>query len=244
MVIATLGLFWAVLLLAVGVPATGVMLAAGIGLGAALVVNYRHELAGLGGWGRRGASSVRAAVVRLGDLPWASLRSRSSDGVQRAREIGNRALALLAARAADARKALASEPDPKAAAWRLNQVSANLRQQGRTTEALERSESALTLFRELGHLRGQALTLNSMGLALARRGETAEAIARFEEALELLAALGDAHGEGQVMANLGALNRRQGDEDQARSYWEDALTRLDPDSPEHRQLAEQLRLAS
>ena len=264
--VAALGLFWATLLLAVGVPVlvvagAALMVVAGLlmacrgrqaarllgsGFERGRVRGFRHA----GGAAVRGMSGAGGRLVRaVGEARRASLAGRRAlaglDARRRARSAGA-VVGGLVERVDGIRTAVASrsKPDRRVEAWRLNQMSANLRGQGRTAEALERSEAALALFRELDDRRGQALTLNTMGLALARRGDTTTALARFEEALELLAWLGDRHGEGQVMANLGALNRRQGREEEARAYWQDALARLDPDSPERERIAEQLQLAS
>jgi tetratricopeptide (TPR) repeat protein len=273
--LAALALFWAILLLAVGVPRVAIaFVALAAGVAAVLALGGGSAARWLGSRARGiagGAQLVRARSpgARNFRRRAAHVASRSRDDLRRARrgaghsirgarralgglEAGRRArgagavVGTLVGRANEVRTAVAarSRPDPRVKAWRMNQMSANLRAQGRTAEALERSEAALALFRELDDRRGQALTLNTMGLALARRGDVDAAAARFEEALELLAWLGDRHGEGQVMANLGALNRRQGHEEQARAYWRDALARLDPDSPERERIAEQLQLAS
>jgi hypothetical protein len=263
--VAALAVFWAALLLAVGVPVVAVAcvaFAAGVAVivawGGADAVRRLRSLgrAHVGGArdGRRvagqAASRARGGVGRgIAEVRRVSRAGREALGAleagRHARGAGA-AVGRLVERAGDVRTAVAarSKPDGRIEAWRLNQMSANLRAQGRTAEAIERSEAALALFRELEDRRGQALTLNTMGLALARRGDTERALACFEEALELLAWLGDRHGEGQVMANLGALNRRQGREEEARAYWRDALARLDPDSPERERIAEQLQLAS
>lgn len=256
LVTGVLGLFWAVLLIAVGVPAIPVAAAALVGCGVAGLVHLVRARADL-------AAKVIRFARRL-RLRWsAAARPAAARGVQSAREARLRLSALARSAAARARglpwesarsrahahwhravKIVSREPDRLEQARQLNQLSASLRQQGRTAEALDRSEAALALSRELGNRRDEALSLNSVALALARRGEAASAIARFEEALELFATLGDAHGEGQVLANLGGLKRREGDEEQARSCWQNALVRLDPESPEHRRLAAELRLAS
>jgi tetratricopeptide (TPR) repeat protein len=262
--VTALGLFWGTLLLAVGVPALAIGTAALL-IGASLLVaccgrQGAHLVGGalkrVGDWtardarqvATRGMSGARAGVRRAaGEALHVSRASRTAFAALDARRRVHDAAALIVAVVAQiggVRNAVRSKPDPRIEAWRLNQMSADLRGQGRTAEALERSEAALALFRQLDDRRGQALTLNSMGLALARRDDTTNAIVRFEEALELLAWLGDRHGEGQVMANLGALNQRQGREEEARAYWRDALARLDPDSPERERIAEQLRLAS
>jgi tetratricopeptide (TPR) repeat protein len=263
-VVAALGLFWSALLLAVGVPSLLILSLAALAGAGTLAACYGLQGGRLlGNWlrdgsrwfahdGRRAGSAAlvyaRASGRRLRSLPWAAAARRAREGwltaARAGRAGGVAALGGLEQKLTHARKPAASRPDHRIEAWRLNEVGASLRQQGRTAEALERSEAALALFRELGDRRGEALTLNSMGLAQAREGESEAALELFEKALELLAWLGDTHSEGQVLANLGAVNRRQGREEEARSYWRDALARLDPESPEHERIAEQLRLAS
>lgn len=256
LVTGALGLFWAVLLIAVGVPPIAVVCAALLGCSVAGLVRVVREWADL-------STKVFRLARRLRPRWPAAARPAAARALRSAREVRPRLFSLARSTAARVRglpwasarsrayahwhralKSVAREPNPLEQARRLNQLSASLRQQGRTAEALDRSEAALALSRELGNQRGEALSLNSMALALARRGDAASAIARFEEALELLAALGDAHSEGQVLANIGGLKRREGDEEQARSCWRNALVRLDPESPEHRRLAAELRLAS
>jgi tetratricopeptide (TPR) repeat protein len=270
-VTAVLGIFWAALLLAVGLTTASAVVGA-LTLGALAVLAVRgtdfaalsHKVprrpsrptvAGLSSYrtsaGRvasrglafTGEAGARAAVGMGRAARHGRRRLASLQGRERASQLAER-LAAAATRTVEARRARAVRPDRRVEAWRLNQASATLRQHGRSDEAFEHSEAALALFRELGDRRGQALTLNSIGLALARRGESARAIERFEEALELLAWLGDRHSEGQVMANLGAVKQTQGREDEARASWQEALARLDPDSPEHERIAEHLRLAS
>ena len=250
--VAALGLFWAAFLLAVGVPPAAILAAAAFAGGAALValrgregarrlvIGFQRAVAWLRGDARRRGAQTLQWLRRTGMRGGRAVSLAGAAGVRAVR----RAVQALAAKIERARPVATPKADRRTEAWRLNQVSANFRQQGRTAEAIERADAALALFRTLGDRRGEALTLNSMALALARRGDNEDAIARFGQALDLLGQLGDAHGEGQVMANLGALNRREGHEQEAQACWQNALARLDPGSPERERIAEQLRLAS
>jgi tetratricopeptide (TPR) repeat protein len=127
---------------------------------------------------------------------------------------------------------------------RLSQQAAVLRAEERLSEAVEAAEQALAIFRALGDSHGAALTLNGLGLTQARMGDEAGALDSYEAAVALLTEIGDSHGAGRVLANLGALHRGQGHDAQARAAWSDALERLEPGTPEHERMAQQLRIAS
>jgi tetratricopeptide (TPR) repeat protein len=261
--IAGFSLFWAALFLALGLPFVLVLLVAATGSLVALYTwrgleplgRAREGAAQAVGTGRRAAGKGLDAAGRLRGLPWrnyaASLRAAgaraAANGVAGARtgrvRLQELKLKTESVRSRPPREREANSFDRWHEAWRLNEVSTSLRQQGRTTEALESSERALRIFRELGEQRGEAMTLNSMGLALARQGDVSGAIERYEQALVLLRMIGDVHRQGQVLANLGAVHRTQGHRDQADACWQGALERLDPGSPE-RERVEQLRLAS
>lgn len=154
------------------------------------------------------------------------------------------ALAESAARArgvAGEIRARAAQPGRRAA-LRLNRQAARLRQEGRAEEAVDLSERALAIFRRGGDRHGEALTLNGLGLAQARTGDEPGALDSFEAAVALLAELGDDRAAGRVLANVGALHRGQGHHEEARAAWHEALERLEPGTPEHDRMAQQLDL--
>jgi tetratricopeptide (TPR) repeat protein len=210
---------------------------------------------------RRGKGVVDAAAARKphADRLVAATRTRvethGSAFVKAARERAVKASeqgrSAATAALAEARKAraAAAQARPASDEWRvrqalqLNRSGTSHRRAGALDEAVAAHEQALTIFRELGDRRGEALTLSNLALALATTDPDA-AVGRCEEARSILQSLDDAHSEGQVLANLGALHNRAGRTDQAVDCWRAALERLDPASPEHGRMAERVRLAS
>jgi tetratricopeptide (TPR) repeat protein len=177
--------------------------------------------------------------------------SRSLDG--RARELHvrdrvQRSAAGASQRArnfADSRRRKPAAPDPGRRARRLNKLGVQLRREGEYEAAVDQHRAALTMVRELGDERAEALTLNNLALALVHTdGGVPSAIQGFEEARNLLRKLGDDELEGQVIANLASVRRRQGRDEDAESLLTAALDKLPPESPAYRQVEEQLRRAS
>ena len=189
--------------------------------------------------GRRGASTVGRHASAGSRRALEAGRTAATSIEARARE----AATSVEARAREARTARAPRLDPSIEALKLNERAASLRQHGETAEALALGEQALDLFRALGERHGEALTLNGLGLTQARSGDESGAVDSYEKAVAILSELGDSHGAGRVLANLGALHRGQGHDEQARAYLHHALEQLEPGTPEHHRMAEQLRLA-
>jgi tetratricopeptide (TPR) repeat protein len=251
---ATLAIFWATLLLALGFPGAGPILVAALG-GSAMVV-VRRLLAG----------------VRVPELPRVPVRSRLTQGlaaVDRARrgirlpevslpeislprppslpagsgERARAAAASLRSRRPQPRRRRVPEA-PRAApgrageAWEFCRLGAQLRHQGRLAAAVESFETAVWMFRDLDEPRGLALALNGLGLALVRQRKLDEAVVAYREAGDLLERLGDRHAHGQVLANLGTALRTQGRSAEARASWEDALAHLEPGSAEYDRIRE------
>ena len=69
---------------------------------------------------------------------------------------------------------------------------------GRLTLALAHAERALALFRQTGHLVGEATALNSVGFTRAHLGDHWEAVASCRRAVLLLRRLGDQAGEASA----------------------------------------------
>lgn len=128
-------------------------------------------------------------------------------------------------------------------AHRLNALGATLRRNGAAEAAADQHRAALAIVRALGDRRAEALTLNNVALALAPTDDV-EAVKHLEQAATILRQLGDSQHEGQVIANLGMIHRRRGRSEEADRLLETALAKLDPETPEHRQVREQLRRAS
>jgi tetratricopeptide (TPR) repeat protein len=249
---ATLAVFWATLLLALGVPGAGPILVAALG-GSAMVL-VRRLLAGA----RRPALPTLPALPALPPIPVRPALARSQTAVARLRRVRlPRPPSLPAGSGARARAAVASlgarrpQPRPRRApevapvapgrageAWEFCRLGAQLRHQGRLAAAVESFETAVWMFRDVDDPRGLALALNGLGLALVRQRKLDEAVGRYREAGELLERLGDRHAHGQVLANLGTALRTQGRSAEARASWEDALAHLEPGTAEYDRIRE------
>jgi hypothetical protein len=251
-VVATLAVFWATLLLALGVPGAGPILVAALG-GSAMVALRRL----LGGRlpavhvpslpripvrpalvrGARLAGRVR--LPRRPHLPpgTASRVARAAhSGVESVR--ARAAVASVRTRRVRAVEAPSPEGGRAGEAWEFCRLGAQLRQQGRLAAAVESFETAVWIFRDLDDPRGLALALNGLGLALVRQRRLDVAVTCYREAAAILDRLGDAHAQGQVLANLGTALRTLGRSDEARASWEDALTHLEPGSAEYARIRE------
>jgi tetratricopeptide (TPR) repeat protein len=135
--------------------------------------------------------------------------------------------------------------DPGRRARRLNTRGVQLRREQDYEGAADHHRAALTIARELGDRRAEALTLNNLALALVHTdGGVPAAIQDFEQARELLRTLGDDELEGQVIANLASVRRRQGRDEDAAILLSAALDKLPAESSAYRQVEEQLRRAS
>ena len=113
--------------------------------------------------------------------------------------------------------------------------------QGRWDDAITQYGQSLEIFRALGDRHGEGKTLTSLGLVYQSRGRWDNAIAQYEQSLEICRTLGDHHGEGQTLGNLGYLYSARAQYDKAIEYWQAAQTKLHPDSPEAKQIAQQLK---
>jgi tetratricopeptide (TPR) repeat protein len=179
--------------------------------------------------------------------------ARSVRVIERARHASGRALAsgaLVARQRADdlwpKRSATPPAPasNPSQEAARLNARGIDLRRSGEYEGAISAHTDALELVRTAGDQSSEAMTLNNLALALGHAGDDQGALDRFEEAAAILRELRDDHNEGQVVANLGFLHGRRGRREQALFCLETALDKLEPGSPAHRRVEEQLRRAS
>ena len=261
-VLGAIGLLWGALLVAIGftVPFVAIMISAllliaVVGLqGRALAAAVKPRL---GRTSRRVVGASRHASTRIARVDWsakgdsarrggAAARRTAADGMKRALAAGGAAVTGVEARGRElaARRTARPAASGRREATQLSQQAAVLRAEERLSEAVEAGEQALAIFRTLDDAHGAALTLNGLGLTHARIGDEAAALDCYEAAVALLTELGDSHGAGRVLANLGALHRGQGHDAQARAAWSDALERLEPGTPEHDRMAQQLRIAS
>jgi tetratricopeptide (TPR) repeat protein len=86
----------------------------------------------------------------------------------------------------------------------------------RPSEAEAASKAALTLARELGHIRLESIVLCNLGIVFERLDRMDEAQAHFQAALHIAQALGDPRYQGQFLGYLGLFHARQGEPDDAR----------------------------
>jgi hypothetical protein len=127
-------------------------------------------------------------------------------------------------------------------ALHANAEGARLRRERFYAEAAEQHRVALSLFRDLGDRRSEALTLNSLALAL-DRADDPTALGVFEQAATILNELGEEQYEGEVIANLALAFRRRGREERSDEVLELALGKLNPESRAYHRI-EELRRAS
>jgi tetratricopeptide (TPR) repeat protein len=262
-VLSAIGLLWGALLVAIGfsvpfvaIVVGGLLVIAVVGLqGRAVADAVKPRLGRVGG---SALGATRDASTRVAGVQWSakteSARLRgavagrsASEGMKRALAAGGAVVSGVESRARElvAAKRTARPTLPtRREAMRLSQQAAVLRAEERLSEAVEVGEQALAIFRTLDDPHGAALTLNGLGLTQARMGDEPGALDSYETAIALLTEIGDSHGAGRVLANLGALHRGQGHDAEARAAWSDALERLEPGTPEHDRMAQQLRIAS
>ncbi|MFJ6675954.1 tetratricopeptide repeat protein [Actinosynnema sp. NPDC091369] len=86
---------------------------------------------------------------------------------------------------------------------------------GRLEDALELATRALSLWRGLGDVLGEADTLNMLAISQMQLGRHAEAIEHFSAALEKFERCGDRRGQAHALSMLGTLNEERGNLDLA-----------------------------
>jgi predicted ATPase/class 3 adenylate cyclase len=85
------------------------------------------------------------------------------------------------------------------------------------------ARQGLTLFRELGDMRGIALALDRLGMAAWRRGNFEAARSLLEEDLSLFRRLGDKERVAWSLFTLGLLDSKQGEYTRAQALFEESL---------------------
>jgi predicted ATPase/predicted Ser/Thr protein kinase len=95
--------------------------------------------------------------------------------------------------------------------------------QGDFTEAVERFDESLRLYRGLGDDRGAAACLAQLGWLLGARGELERATAFSEKSLELARRLADHRTASLALSNLGDVDFAGGDYSGASGFYADAL---------------------
>jgi CHAT domain-containing protein/predicted negative regulator of RcsB-dependent stress response len=90
-------------------------------------------------------------------------------------------------------------------------------------KALEKSNEALPIFREIGDRGGEAVTLNNIGAIYRSLGETQKALEKYNEALPILRAVGDRSEEAITLNNLGLAYQSLGEMQKALEKYNEAL---------------------
>ena len=91
-------------------------------------------------------------------------------------------------------------------------------------KALDYSNQALRMFRDLGDKYGAVSTLDTIGITYSKLGELEKALTYHQEALELARQLGYKHKEADSLCNIGILYRELGQDEKALTYLHSALT--------------------
>ena len=123
----------------------------------------------------------------------------------------------------------------------LNNLGNVYQSQGRWEDAIALYEQDLEICRSLGDRHGEGQSLMGLGVVYRSQGRWEDAIAQYEQSLEIKRSLGDRHGEGITLMNLGNLYSARAQYAKAIEYWQAAQTKLHPDSPEAKQIAQKLQ---
>jgi CHAT domain-containing protein/Tfp pilus assembly protein PilF len=91
------------------------------------------------------------------------------------------------------------------------------------SQAIDKYQQSLALWRTLGDVRGQAFTTCNIGRVQKSLCDISKAIANLNQAASLLQEIHDASGEAWMLNELGAIYRTQGDSGQALKQYERAL---------------------
>ena len=102
-----------------------------------------------------------------------------------------------------------------------------LAQLGRHQEAVDYTEQALALHRELGNQFGAATTLDSLGYAHHCLGHHAEAIDCYQQALAGIGDIGDRRDRAEIIIHLGDAQQAARNPEAAGAAWHQALAILD-----------------
>ncbi len=116
----------------------------------------------------------------------------------------------------------AAASDDRRRAVALTELSSTLIEVQRSAEAMPRLEEAMTIFRDLGDVRGEAEVSGIEARALRQQGESMRAAVRYQEAIELCRRIGYRHGEGVNLVNLGNLHNLMGQVGEAIAAYDQA----------------------
>jgi len=101
------------------------------------------------------------------------------------------------------------------------------RLRGRLENAGDHFEEALTLYRQIGNLQGEALAENALANALFARGKWSEADTYYRKAGQIFSQLGNNYNRVLVDNNLGGIALNQGRLDEALHFYRRALQALE-----------------
>ena len=104
----------------------------------------------------------------------------------------------------------AGESDAARRAEALTELGSTLIEVQRSAEAMAHLDDAITIFRELGDLRGEAEVTGIRARALRHRGDGELAAVEFEKAIGLCRRIGYRHGEAVNLVNLSTLHQLLG----------------------------------
>ena len=110
-------------------------------------------------------------------------------------------------------------------------------------DAISYYKQSLEIFRDIGDRFREGKTLNNLGSVYRNKGLLNNALSHYEQSLEIFRDIGDRHEEGQTLANIGVLYQRKEQLPQAVAMWQEALTKLHPNSPDSKRLAQILQQA-
>lgn len=99
--------------------------------------------------------------------------------------------------------------------------------QGNFSEERRLYEEALSIWRQLGHKRGQAVVLGNLGTLSYEQGDFEGAGRYFEESLTLRRELGDTHGIAASLNGLGLVSAERGDRSIANHFYAQAIAHWD-----------------
>jgi tetratricopeptide (TPR) repeat protein len=96
-------------------------------------------------------------------------------------------------------------------------------QLGRYPDAMAHLQEALSLFRDLGDVRGQAKTLNNLGMIQLHFGYHRDALESYQKSLEIFREIGAAQNEAIVYHNIGSVYHYKGSYEEGLDAYRRAL---------------------
>jgi tetratricopeptide (TPR) repeat protein len=113
--------------------------------------------------------------------------------------------------------------------------------QGNWEKASNCYEQSLGIFRELSNRHGIAKSLSNLGNVYSQQNSWEQGIERYKQSWEIFEDLGDSYRGGQTLANMGILYAQQKDPENAVRFWQESLTKLHPDLPKSKRVAQWLQ---